>query len=55
MSRSGTHTELEGLALLENLTGRLAVRGFISIGLVPTSPQPLHGYTTSSWSRGDSG
>jgi hypothetical protein len=25
------------------------------IGLVLTSPHPLHGYTTSSWSSGDSG
>jgi hypothetical protein len=55
MSRRGTHTELEGLALLKNLKRRLAVADADSIGLVPTSPQPLHGYTTSSWSRGDSG
>jgi hypothetical protein len=51
--RGKVHTELKGLSFFENLAG--VSNGRCNHRSNSTSPHPLHGYTTSSCSEGDSG
>jgi hypothetical protein len=54
VSQREMHTELKGLSFLEDLDCNQQLDVRID-RICSTSPHPLHGYTTSSWSVGDSG
>ena len=54
VSHEKMHTELKGLSFLEDLDCSQQRSAGVD-RVFSTSPHPLHGYTTSSWSVGDSG